>query len=343
VWSSSTAPHLPTFAPLRALRVFAVKEKVSILKGMNLLDLIGHTPLVELRDLPVKPGVRLFAKLEGQNPSGSVKDRIVARMLAEARGSGRLEPGMTLVEASTGNTGIALAMIGRSLGHPVRVFVPENVFPEIGVLLKVYGADVVWTPAIAGVRGAMEAARQYAAATPNTYMPDQFASEHNCRAHYESTGPEILTDLPDVDVLVAGLGTGGTIMGAGRRLKEARPAVKLVGVEPHPGSQVQGLHSLDDGYIPPILDLDLLDGKILIRTPLAFKHAVDIIGRQGIFPGLSSGAVLYGALRFARRMTRGNIVCIFADSGWKYYGTEIWEAPHHDHADDETAERLIWW
>jgi cysteine synthase len=310
---------------------------------MKLLDMVGGTPLVELHGLPVKPEVRVFAKLEGQNPSGSIKDRIVLRMLTEARRTGRLEPGMTLVEASTGNTGIALAMIGRSLGHPVRVFVPENVFPEIGVLLKVYGAEVVWTPAPAGVRGAMDAARQHAAETPNCYMPDQFASDQNCRAHYETTGAEILADLPDVDVLVAGLGTGGTIMGAGRRLKEARPGVKLVGVEPHPGSQVQGLHSLDDGYIPPILDLDLLDGKILIRTPLAFKHAVDIIGRQGIFPGLSSGAVLYGALRFAQRMTRGTIVCIFADSGWKYYGTEIWEAPHREHPDDETAEDVIWW
>ena len=310
---------------------------------MKLLEMVGHTPLVELHGLTSKPDVRIFAKLEGQNPSGSIKDRIVLRMLNEARARGVLEPGMTLVEASTGNTGIALAMIGRSLGHHVRVFVPENVFPEIGVLLKVYGAEIVWTPALAGVRGAMDAARAFAATTPGCYMPDQFASDHNSRAHYETTGAEILEDLPDVDVLVAGLGTGGTIMGAGRRLKEARPSVKLVGVEPHPGSQVQGLHSLDDGYIPPILDLDLLDGKILIRTPLAFQHAVDIMRRQGIFPGLSSGAVLYGALRFARRMTRGKIVCIFADSGWKYYGTEIWEAPHHDPADDETTEQVIWW
>jgi [CysO sulfur-carrier protein]-thiocarboxylate-dependent cysteine synthase len=310
---------------------------------MKLLDLVGRTPLVELRGVSPKPEVRLFAKLEGRNPSGSIKDRIVLRMLTEARSSGALEPGMTLVEASTGNTGIAMAMIGRSLGHPVRVFVPENVFPEIGVLLHVYGAEVVWTPALAGVRGAMDAARAFAAATPGCYMPDQFASEYNCRAHYDTTGPEILADLPDVDVLVAGLGTGGTIMGAGRRLKEARPGVKLVGVEPHPGSQVQGLHSLDDGYIPPILDLDLLDGKILIRTPLAFKHAVDVMAKDGIFPGLSSGAVLYGALRFARRMSKGNVVCIFADSGWKYYGTEIWEAPHHDPVDDETHERVIWW
>jgi cysteine synthase B len=310
---------------------------------MKLLDMVGRTPLVELHGLPVRPDVHIFAKLEGQNPSGSIKDRIVLRMLTEARRSGALEPGMTLVEASTGNTGIALAMIGRSLGHPVRVFVPENVFPEIGILLKVYGAEVVWTPALAGVRGAMDAARLDAAETPNCFMPDQFASGHNSRAHYETTGEEILAELPAVDVLVAGLGTGGTIMGAGRRLKEARPSVKLVGVEPHPGSQVQGLHSLDDGYIPPILDLDMLDGKILIRTPLAFKHAVDLMRRQGIFPGLSSGAVLYGALTFARRMSHGTIVCIFADSGWKYYGTEIWEAPRHDHADDDAAEQVIWW
>lgn len=311
---------------------------------MRFQDLVGNTPLVELRDLAVPPGVRVYAKLEGQNPSGSIKDRIVRRMLDQARRSGTLEPGMTLVEASTGNTGIALAMLGRSLGHPVRVFVPENVFPEIGVLLHVYGAEVVWTPALAGVRGAMDAARRHAAETPGTYMPDQFASDHNWRAHYETTGAEILADLPNVDVLVAGLGTGGTIMGAGRRLKEARPGVKLVGVEPHPGSQVQGLHSLDDGYIPPILDLDLLDGKILIRTPHAFQHAVDVMRRQGIFPGLSSGAVIHAALRFARRLTHGNIVCIFADSGWKYYGTEIWEAPVPDqHADEETTETVIWW
>jgi len=310
---------------------------------MKLVDLIGRTPLVELKTLTPKPDVRIFAKLEGQNPSGSIKDRIVLRMLTEARRSGALEPGMTLVEASTGNTGIALAMIGRSLGHPVRVFVPENVFPQIGVVLHVYGAEVVWTPAIAGVRGAMDAARAHAATAPGCYMPDQFASEHNCRAHYETTGAEILDDLPDVDVLVAGLGTGGTIMGAGRRLKEARPGVKLVGVEPHPGSQVQGLHSLDDGYIPPILDLDLLDGKILIRAPQAFRHAVRVMRHEGIFPGLSAGAVLYGALRFARHLTRGNIVCIFADSGWKYYGTEIWEAPQHDPVDDEVAEKVIWW
>jgi [CysO sulfur-carrier protein]-thiocarboxylate-dependent cysteine synthase len=313
--------------------------------AMDLLDLIGRTPLVELHGLSHNPDVRLFAKLEGQNPSGSIKDRIVLRMLREARASGELEPGMTLVEASTGNTGIALAMIGRSMGHDVTVFVPENVFPEIGVLLGVYGATVHWTPAIAGVRGAMEAARRHVAATPGTFMPDQFASRYNLLAHYDTTGAEIAADLPEVDVLIAGLGTGGTLMGTGRRLKEARPSVKLVGVEPHPGSQVQGLRSLDDGYIPPILDLDLLDGKVLIHTPTAFRHAIEIVNTQGIFPGLSAGAVLYAAERFAQRLGRGNIVCIFADSGWKYYGTAIWDAASHEHdpADAEIHEQVIWW
>jgi len=309
----------------------------------DILDLIGRTPMVELKHLSPKPGVRLFAKLEGQNPSGSIKDRIVLQMLRAARTEGRLQPGMPLVEASTGNTGIALAMIGRRLGHPVKVFVPENVFPEIGVLLRVYGAEVVWTPAALGVRGAMEAARRYDAECKHCWMLDQFCNPENVRAHYETTGREILEDLPDVDVLVAGIGTGGTIMGTGMCLKEARPHVKLVGVEPHPGSQVQGLTSLDEGYIPPILDPSLLDGKVLVRTPQAFEHAVNIMNREGIFPGLSSGAVLYAALRFAQRLQRGNIVCIFADSGWKYYGTAIWDAAHARFPHDDEAEAVIWW
>ena len=307
----------------------------------TILDRIGHTPIVELSHLSPKPGVRIFAKLEGQNPSGSIKDRIVLQMLRAARAEGRLRPGMPLVEASTGNTGIALAMIGRSLGHPVKVFAPENVFPQIGLLLQVYGAEVIWTPAAEGVRGAMEAAHRYDVEHTDCWMLDQFVNRENVRAHYETTGAEILEDLPDVDVLVAGLGTGGTIMGTGIRLKEARPQVKLVGVEPHPGSQVQGLKSLDDGYVPPILDPGLLDGKILIRTPHAFHHCVQIMQAEGVFAGLSSGAVLHGALRFARRLERGAIVCIFADSGWKYAGSQIWSSPNNDA--DEDAEDIIWW
>lgn len=309
----------------------------------DILDLIGHTPMVELPHLSPKPGVRIFAKLEGQNPSGSIKDRIVLQMLRAARAEGRLRPGMPLVEASTGNTGISLAMIGRRLGHPVKVFVPESVFPEIGVLLHVYGAEIIWTPAAAGVRGAMDAAHAYDRAHADCWMLDQFCNRQNVQAHYDTTGAEVLADLPEVDVLVAGLGTGGTIMGTGIRLKEARPHVKLVGVEPHPGSQVQGLKSLEDGYVPPILDPGILDGKILIRTPHAFEHAVQIMNREGVFPGLSAGAVLHGALRFARRLERANIVCIFADSGWKYYGTQIWDAANAGTDGDEDADEVIWW
>ena len=174
-------------------------------------------------------------------------------------------------------------------------------------------------------------------------MLDQFANPENVRAHYESTGPEILDDLPDVDVLVAGIGTGGTIMGTGMRLKEARPDVRLVGVEPYPDQSVQGLTSFDHGYVPPIIDPHVLDGKIRIRTPHAFEHAVRIVNHEGLFPGLSSGAVLHAALRFARRLERANIVCVFADSGWKYYGSQIWDAAHSEHPGQDDVEEIIWW
>lgn len=309
----------------------------------GVVDHIGNTPLVELTHQNLRPGVRLFAKLEGQNPTGSVKDRIVQRMLRAAQQAGQLTPGATVVEATTGNTGIALAMIGRRLGYRVKVVVPENVFPEIGGLLRVYGAEIVWVPASAGVKRAMDVARELAS-TNDWYCLDQFANQENSRAHYEGTGAEILADLPRVDVFVAGLGTGGTITGTGRRLKEVNPATKIIAVEPHPGSQVQGLRSLDDGYIPPILDLGLLDGKVLVRSLHALQHTRELIQREGIFGGLSSGAVLHAALRFANRLERGNIVCLFADAGWKYLGTTIWNMPVVAplNQDDETDD-LIWW
>jgi cysteine synthase B len=312
--------------------------------GSSLLDHIGHTPLVELRHLELKPGVRVFAKLEGQNPTGSIKDRIVRRMLLEARRRGAVEPGATIVEASTGNTGIALAMIGRLLGHPVKVVVPGNVFPEIGDLLRVYGAEIIWVPAELGIKHAMEVARRLAAER-DWFILDQFANEEKSRAHYEGTGPEILADLPLVDVLVAGLGTGGTVMGTGRRLKEANPRTRVVAVEPHPGSHVQGLKSLEDGYIPPILDVSMLDGKVLVRSRHAFEHAYGLVHREGIFAGPSSGAVMHAALKFARRLERGNVVCLFADAGWKYLGTSIWSAaPESVHdLDEDTMDDVIWW
>ena len=309
---------------------------------LHLVQTIGATPLVELRRLSPQPDVRLFAKLEGWNPTGSIKDRIVRHMLQHAERDGRIVPGDTVVEASTGNTGIALAMVGRALGYQARIVMPENVYPEIPRTLAVYGADVRWVPAADGVTGAMKAARAIAAES-GCFMLDQFANPHNARAHYVWTGAEILADLPKVDMLIAGLGTGGTVMGAGQRIKEANPDAKVIAVEPHPGTAVQGLKSLADGFIPPILDLGFLDGKVLVRSSQAFRAARLLMEREGIFGGVSAGAVLHAGLRFAQRLTSGNIVLIFADSGWKYLDTNLWS---HQIEDDQAAEELdevIWW
>lgn len=306
----------------------------------TLLDITGHTPLIELTHLDVPPGVRLFAKLEGQNPTGSIKDRIVRHMVRRAREEGRLRPGDTIIEASTGNTAISLAMMGRALGYPVQVVMPRNVFPEIPRALAVYGAGVHWVPGEAGVKAAIALARVIAEREGYFFL-DQFGNRDNCLAHFETTGPEILADLPQVDVLVAGLGTGGTIMGAGQRMREANPRVQVVAVEPHLGSQLQGLKSLDDGFVPPILDLGLLDGKILVRGASAFRCARELTEREGIFAGISSGAVLHGALRWVERLERGNVVLIFADGGWKYLGTHLWtEAPE---VEEEGLDDVIWW
>ena len=308
---------------------------------LHLIHAIGRTPIVELRHCSPKPGVRLFAKLEGQNPTGSIKDRIVRTMLLAAEREGRLRPGDTIIEASTGNTGIALAMIGRSLGYHVRIVMPENVFTEIPRTLGVYGAAVEWVPAEQGVRRAIELAGKQAE-REGWFFLDQFCSPHNVRAHYETTGPEILEDIPQVDVLVAGLGTGGTLMGVGRRLKEANPKTQVIAVEPHPGNHLQVLTRLADGFLPPILDLDLLDGKILVRSRHAFRAAAELMRREAIFAGVSSGAVLHAALNVAQRLERGNVVLIFADNGWKYLGTNLWLSPPG--ADEgEELDDTFWW
>ncbi len=309
---------------------------------LHVLHTIGKTPMVELHHLSPNPGVRLFAKLEGWNPTGSIKDRIVKHMVQHAERDGALEPGGAVIEASTGNTGIALAMIGRAMGYRTRIVMPENVYPEIPRTLGVYGAEVVWVPAEAGVTGAMTVARTMAAAE-GMFMLDQFGNEHNTRAHYIWTGAEILEDVPTVDVFVAGLGTGGTLMGTGRRLKEANPATKVIAVEPHPGNQLQGLKSLADGFIPPILDLGFLDGKILVRSGHAFRAARRLMQVEGVFGGVSAGAVLHAGLKFAERMTKGNIVMVFADSGWKYLGTNLWsrDLPSEEH--EEAMDDVIWW
>jgi [CysO sulfur-carrier protein]-thiocarboxylate-dependent cysteine synthase len=297
---------------------------------------------VELKRLSPRPEVRLFAKLEGWNPTGSIKDRIVKHMIQHAEREGRLAPGDTVVEASTGNTGIALAMIGRAMGYRTRIVMPENVYPEIPRALAVYGAEVQWVSAESGVTGAMAVAREMAR-DEGAFMLDQFCNEHNPRAHYVWTGPEILEDVPQVDVFVAGLGTGGTLMGAGRRLKEADPRTKVIAVEPHPGNQLQGLKSLADGFIPPILDLSFLDGKILVRSGHAFRAARRLMQEEGVFGGVSAGAVLHAGLKVAQRMSEGNIVMVFADSGWKYLDTNLWskDLPSEEH--EEAMDDIIWW
>jgi cysteine synthase B len=307
----------------------------------DILHVIGNTPLVELKHCSPRPEVRLFAKIEGRNPTGSVKDRIVREMVIEARRSHRLEPGGRIIEASTGNTGIALAMMGRALGHHVRIVIPENVFPEIPRTLAAYGAEIHWVSGELGVKRAIEVARQ-TAADEGWYMLDQFSDATNVLAHYEGTAPEILADLPQVDMFVAGLGTGGTLMGVGRRLKEANPHARVIAIEPHPGNQVQGLKSLADGFIPPLLDYTLLDGKILVRSGSAFRGAAELMRREAIFGGVSSGAVLHGAMKAIERLPRGNVVLLFADSGWKYITTEMWTSAPEVHADEELDE-VIWW
>ncbi|WP_343396048.1 cysteine synthase family protein [Candidatus Amarobacter glycogenicus] len=310
--------------------------------------LVGNTPLVELRSLSPNPGVRLFAKLEAQNPTGSIKDRIVLRILESARASGALAPGQAIVEASTGNTGVALAMFGRLMGHPVEVCVPESVYPEIEQLLLVYGAGIRRVPRQAGIKSAREVAKDISRETGAYYL-GQFDSPENARTHYETTAAEILADLAGaggVHALVAGMGTGGTVSGAGRRLKEANPACHIYGVEPRLGVHVQGLKSLEDGFIPPVLDEAVLDGKILVGNRHAFSHARRAMLAEGIFGGISSGAVLHAGMRLAGRMTSGNVVLIFADGGWKYLGTDLWREDDGDDQPDDGEDPLddiLWW
>ena len=318
----------------------------------DIRGLVGRTPLVELQSLSERPGVRFFAKLEMANPTGSIKDRIVLNILERAKAAGALAPGQRVVEASTGNTGVALALFGRLLGHPVTVCVPESVYPQIEQVLAAFGAEVRRIPREAGIKTAVVAARAMAA-EEGAFFLDQFGSAANVQAHYDGTGAEILAGLANAglqpDIFVAGIGTGGTITGAGRRLKEANPACKVFGVEPRLGVHVQGLKSLEDGFIPPVLDEDVLDGRVLVGNRHAFSHARRAMLAEGIFGGISSGAVLHAAQRAAARLERGNVVMIFADGGWKYLGTELWGEEKHDAGagevspDEDPLDDILWW
>lgn len=308
----------------------------------TILDTIGNTPLVELPNMGLTKGVRVFVKLEGQNPTGSLKDRIAKYMIEKAEREGELTADKVILEPTSGNTGISLAFVARSKGYRVKVVMPENVSPERSQLLWAYGAEIVYSDGSKGTNGSILVAQEMVESEEQAYfMPYQYGNSANPGAHYETSGREIVEALPDVDMFVAGLGTGGTLMGVGRRLKEHNPNVKVVAVAPEPGDSIQALRSLEEGFIPPILDLALLDARIMVSSADSFHMTKDLLQREGIFAGISSGAVVYGALKMAQRMEKGNIVCLLADGGWKYLSTGLWTKEYGE-MDEETRGK-IWW
>jgi [CysO sulfur-carrier protein]-thiocarboxylate-dependent cysteine synthase len=307
----------------------------------SVLDLVGSTPLVELTRFSPKPDVRLYAKLEGQNPTGSIKDRVAKAMIEAAEASGELEPGRALLEPTSGNTGIALAMIARIKGYPLTCVMPENATEERKRLLRLYGAEIVSSPAAEGSNGAVRLALQLAESDPRWFVPFQYANPANVRAHFEGTGAEIATALDRVDILVAGLGTGGTLMGAGERVRESYPDVVVAAAEPMPGDPVMGLRSLDDGYVPPILDVSRLDRKVLVSNQDSVNAVRELLTLEGILGGVSSGAVLHVARRLADELDEGVVVAVLADGGWKYLSADFWDAPDEDV--ETSMETTVWW
>jgi [CysO sulfur-carrier protein]-thiocarboxylate-dependent cysteine synthase len=309
----------------------------------SVIDLIGNTPLVELRSFAPRPEVHIYAKLEGQNPTGSVKDRIAKYMIEAAEKRGELKPGDTILEPTSGNTGIGLAMIGKVKGYHVVCVMPESVSEERSVLLKAFGAEIIYTPGDLGSNGSIAEAKRIVAENPGRYyFPYQYGNEANPRAHYETTGPEILRDLPQVTAFVAGLGTGGTLTGTGRYLKDMKPGVRIIAAAPHPGDMVQGLRALEEGFIPPVLDESVLDGKIVVDSKSSFQMSKDLTLKEGLFVGISCGAVVRAALKASERLEgEQHIVCLLADGGWKYLSSNLWTTEWEDQPDD--VETKIWW
>ena len=305
----------------------------------SLLGLIGDTPLVELPRLAPKPGIRLYAKLEGQNPTGSTKDRVALAMIEAAEAAGELEPGRALLEPTSGNTGISLALVAKLKGYPLTCVMPENATEERRRLLRLYGAEIILSPGEQGSNGAVRAALELAERDPRYFMPFQYANEANPRAHFDGTGAEIAAALDRVDALVAGLGTGGTLMGVGERLRESFPDVVVAAAEPLPGDPVMGLRSLDEGYIPPILDVSKLDRKVLVSNEESVRGLRALLDAEGIFGGVSSGAVVHVAQKLAAELDEGVVVAILADGGWKYLSAPFWEADDVERA----MERTVWW
>jgi cysteine synthase len=310
------------------------------MRAAGILEAIGNTPLVELRRMSPKPTVRIFAKMEGANPTGSLKDRIAKYMVEAAERSGALTKDKIILEPTSGNTGIALAMVARLKGYKVKVVVPDNVTVERRQLMELFGAEIIYSDGSLGTNGSIKLA-QHLAKDPRYFMPYQYGNPANPLAHYETTAAEILRDCPEVDVLVAGLGTGGTLMGCARRLKEHDSRIRVVAVEPHPGELVQGLRSLEEGFIPPILDTSLLDSKIIVDSRCAFAATKDVTAKEGVFAGVSSGAVIHCAIRVAHRMERGTIVCVLCDGGWKYVSLGVWFKDFPPVGED--IQSHVWW
>lgn len=311
------------------------------MKIESILGLIGDTPLVGVHALSPNPDVKIYAKLEGQNPGGSSKDRIALKMVELAEADGVLTKGDTILEPSSGNTGIGLALVARLRGYHLRVVMPENVSPERLQLLEIFGADVTSSPGEEGSNGAIRMAEKLAADDPSLVMLFQYGNPANPLAHYEGTGPEILADCPEIDAFVAGLGTSGTLMGVGRYLKEHKPDVQVIAVEPPAGELVQGLRSLDDGFVPPIFDPAILDRKLIVRPRESIEWVRALLDRCGVFAGVSSGAAIYGAVKTAEQMDSGTVVALLPDGGWKYLSSGAWT----DDLDEvvERATRINYW
>ena len=313
------------------------------MKHKSILDAIGNTPMVEVPSLSPAPEIRLWVKLEGANPTGSVKDRIAVALIQAGEASGELTKDKVILEPTSGNTGISLAMVATLRGYRFTAVMPDNASPERVSLLRAYGSDIVFSEGAKGTNGSVALAQELAA-DDRYYMPFQYGNQANVEAHYNGTGAEILEDLPDVRAFVAGLGTGGTLTGAGRRLKEHNPQIRVVAAEPELGELVYGLRSLDEGYIPPIFDPKILDGKIKVRARESIVWTRRLLQQEGIFAGISAGAVVWVAQRVGERLARtggGDVVCLLADGGWKYLSTDAWTQ------DLDTAEArvedVLWW
>ncbi len=310
----------------------------------SVLDLIGNTPVVDVSRLSPNPNVRIYAKLEMQNPFGSVKDRIAKSMIEDAEKDGRLQPGQTIVEPSSGNTGIALAAIAQIKGYPIKILMPTSVSIERRQMLEIFGAEVILTPGEEGSNGAVKRAIEMAEAHPEYCFLYQYANDANPRAHFEGTGPEILRDVPEITHFVAGLGTSGTLMGTGRFLKEHKPDVKIIAIEPPLGERVEGLRNLEEGYVPPVFDnwhgFDILDRKRVVRPRESIEWTRRLVKECGVFAGISSGAALAGAAKVASEIDEGTIVFIVCDGGWKYLST----GAYTDDLDaaEANAEKIIY-